>query len=186
MAKEDKAAEGAAEAAPKKSKKLLIIIVAAVLVLVLGGGTAAFLLMKKGDDQHDDEEVAAEKDTKGKKKGEKEAPPVFVQLEPFTANLVRETGDQYLAVTLFLRVEDAAAGEKIKQFMPMIRHEILMIIKAKRPSELETPEGMQIFFDDIRDKINSVLEPTPAPRGRKQAAAEGPVTKVFATQFIVQ
>lgn len=186
MAKEEKAAEGA-EAAPKKSKKLLIIIVAAVLVIVLAGGGAAFFLMKKGDEHPDDEEVAsADKDAKGKKKGEKEVPPVFVPLEPFTSNLVQETGDQYLAVTLQVRVEDPAAAEKLKQYMPVIRHEVLMLIKTKRPSELGTPDGVQAFFDEIRDKLNSILEPSPPPRGKKGAAAEGPVKAVLATQFIVQ
>ena len=188
MAKEEKAAEGAqADAAPKKSKKLLIIIVAAVLVVVLAGGGAAFFLLKKSDEPHDDEEVAAaDRDAKGKKKGEKEVPPVFVPLEPFTSNLVQETGDQYLAVTLQVRVEDPATAEKLKQYMPVVRHEVLLLISTKRPSELNTTEGRQLFFDEVRDKLNSILEPSPPARGKKQAVPDGPIKAVLATQFIVQ
>ena len=97
MAKDAKAAVEGAEAAPKKSKKLLIIILAVVLLVVLGGG-AAFMLLKKGDHEEGDEEVAEEtaKPKKKDKKKDAQAAPVFVNMEPFTVNLVPETGDQYL------------------------------------------------------------------------------------------
>ena len=110
MAKDAKAAVEGAEAAPKKSKKLLIIILAVVLLVVLGGG-AAFMLLKKGDHEEGDEEVAEEtaKPKKKDKKKDAQAAPVFVNMEPFTVNLVPETGDQYLQVVLSLEIEDAAA-----------------------------------------------------------------------------
>src|SRR5574343_888759 len=125
MAKDAKPAEEGAEAPPKKSKILLIIILAAVLVLFLGGG-AAFMLLKKSDHPEDGDEEVAEETAKPKKKEKKKdhsAPPVFVSLEPFTVNLVPETGDQYLQVILSLELEDATEEPTLKAQMPKIRSE---------------------------------------------------------------
>ena len=117
MAKDAKPADDGAEAPPKKNKKLLIIILAVVLLLVLGGGGAAFMLLKKGDHEEGDEEVAEEtaKPKKKDKKKDAQAAPVFVNMEPFTVNLVPETGDQYLQVVLSLEIEDAAADAALNQ-----------------------------------------------------------------------
>lgn len=177
MAKEEKAAEGA-EAPPKKSKKLLIIIVAAVVVLAIAG-TAAVLLLKKGD-HAEDEEVATEKDTKAKKKkGEKEAPPVFIPMEPFTVNLVPETGDQYLQVTLSLEAEDAGVGEKLKVYTPKLRNKIMLLLSSKKPSELAPKEGKETLALELRDEINGIIA-ADAKKG------EGPVKEVLFTSFIIQ
>lgn len=183
MAKEEKPAE-AAEAAPKKSKKLLIIILAAVLFIVLAGGGAAFFLLKKGDEHADDEEVAAEKDSKGKKKGDKkEVPPVYIPMEPFTVNLVPETGDQYLQVTINVEAEDAAIGEKMKLHMPKLRNRIMLILSSKKASELASREGKEALAEEIRESINGVVGEPPA-KGKK--ATEGPIKEVLFTSFIIQ
>lgn len=182
MAKEEKPADGA-EAAPKKSKKLLIIIIAAVLVLVIGGGAAAFLLMKKGGEHAEDEEVAAEKDTKSaKKKGDKEVPPVFIPMEPFTVNLVPETGDQYLQVTLSLEAEDPAIGEKLKVYTPKLRNKIMLLLSSKKASELAPKEGKEQLAMEIRDEINAILQ----PGGKGKKGEELPVKEVLFTSFIIQ
>jgi flagellar FliL protein len=188
MAKEAKPAEEGAAEAPKKSKKLLIIILAVVLVVVLGGGAAAFMLLKKSD--HADDEEAAEETVKPKekkkKKGDKEAPPVFVNLDPFTVNLVPETGDQYLQVILSMELEDATAESALKMQMPKIRNNITLLLSSKKASELMPKEGKEKLAENLKDEINSVIEPPTRNKKGELIMPDGPVKSVLFTSFIIQ
>ena len=188
MAKDAKPAEEGAEAPPKKSKKLLIIILAVVLLVVLGGG-AAFMLLKKGDHADDDEENAEETAKPAKKKDkkkDKEAHPVFINLDAFTVNLVPETGDQYLQVALSLEVEDATAEPDIKTKMPKIRNNLTLLLSSKKASELLPKEGKEKLAEALKDEINSVIEPPVKNKKGVAEAPEGPVKAVLFTSFIIQ
>lgn len=182
MAKEAKAAAESAEApaAPKKSKKLLIIILATILVLGLIAGGSAVLLLK-GDDEADDEDVAETTQTKKAKKG-KEMPPTFVNLESFTVNLVPETGDQYLQVTLAVEFEEPTAEQLVKLHMPKIRNNVTLLLSGKKPSELLSKEGKEKLAAELLDTVNDVLDP---PKGSKRSE-ERPAKAVLFTSFIVQ
>ena len=186
MAKDAKPAEEGVETPPKKSKKLLIIILAVVLLLVLGGGAAAVLLLKGGSHADEDEEVA-EETVKPKKKDKKaEAPPVFVNMDPFTVNLVPETGDQYLQVVLSLELEDATAETAIKMQMPKIRNNITLLLSSKKASELLPKEGKQQLAAALMDEINGVIEPPVRNKKGETVKSEGPVKAVLFTSFIIQ
>lgn len=183
MAKDAKVAPENEAPAPKKSKKLLIIVLALVLVLVLGGGAAAFLLLKKSDPA-DDEEVAEE--TAKPKKKKPEAPPVFVNLDPFTVNLVPEAGDQYLQVALSLEIEDAHEEATLKGQMPKIRNNVTLLLSSKRASELLSKEGKQQLAETLKDEINMVIEPPKKTKKGEIIPPDGPVKSVLFTSFIIQ
>ncbi|MDD2740867.1 MAG: flagellar basal body-associated protein FliL [Rhodocyclaceae bacterium] len=188
MAKDAKPAEDGAEAPPKKSKKLLIIILAAVLVIVLAGGGAAFFLLKS--DPAEDEETAEETEKPSKKKAakkdKKEEPPVFISMEPFTVNLIPETGDQYLQVALALEMEDAHAEADLKIRMPKIRNNITLLLSSKKASELMPKEGKEKLAENLKDEINSVMEPPVKNKKGELIAPDGPVQSVLFTSFIIQ
>jgi len=185
MAKDAKPAEEGAAEAPKKSKKLLIIILSLVLVLILGGGAAAFLLLSGNHHDDEDEEYAEETVSKAKKPKKKEAPgtpPVFVNLEPFTVNLVPETGDQYLQVVLSIELDGPESEIALKALMPRIRNNITLLLSSKKASELLPKEGKEQLAAALKDEINMAIEP-PA---RGQKTVEGPVQSVLFTAFIIQ
>lgn len=187
MAKDAKPAEDGAEAAPKKSKKLLIIIVAVVLVLVLGGGGAAFFLLKKSEPADDEE--APEETVKTKKKDKKKdahAMPIFMNLEPFTVNLVPESGDQYLQVALALELEDASDEGALKTQMPKIRNNVTLMLSSKKASELLPKAGKEALADEVRYEINSVLEPPKKNKKGEVVLPDTPVKSVLFTSFIIQ
>lgn len=188
MAKDAKPAEEGAEVAPKKSKKLLIIILAVVLVVVLAGGGAAFMLLKKGDHEEGDEEVAEEtaKPKKKDKKKDAHAAPVFINLDPFTVNLVPESGDQYLQVILSLELEDATADPQLKALTPKIRNNITLLLSSKKASELLPKEGKEKLAEALKEEINSVIEPPKKNKKGEITASEGPVKAVLFTSFIIQ
>lgn len=179
--------------APKKSKKLLIIILAAVLTLVLAGGGAAFFLMKKGHadeeaDEGDEPPAKTAKAPKKKKKDEKAAPPVFAKLEPFVVKLQNEGQEAYVQAVPELKLLEAPMVDQIKNFMPEIRHKVLLILASKKASELGTPQGMQVLANQIRETINGTLnneKPDPA-KERLDTNEDGPVISVFFSSLIVQ
>ena len=187
MAKDAKPVEEGAEA-PKKSKKLLIIILAVVLLVVLGGGGAAYMLLKKGEPEEGDEEVAEEtaKPKKKDKKKDAHAAPIFVNLDPFTVNLVPETGDQYLQVALSLELEDALEEATLKAQMPKIRNNLTLLLSSKKASELLPKEGKEHLAEALKDEINSVIEPPKKNKKGEVVAPEGPVKSVLFTSFIIQ
>lgn len=192
MAKDAKpaAAEEGAEAPPKKSKKLLIIILAAVLVIVLAGGGAAFFLLKKSDHPEDEEEVAEDthktKEKDKKKKKDPKAVPAFIALEPFTVNLIPENGDQYLQVVMSVEIEDAHEEGAVKQNMPKIRNNVTMLLSSKKPSELLPKAGKEKLADELKDEINSAIEPPTRTKKGELIMPEGPVKSVLYTSFIIQ
>lgn len=187
--KTDAAAEGDA---PKPKKKMLLFIIIGVLVLVLGGGGAAFFMMKK---KAAEEEAAADEDEapakvvkKKKKKDEHAAPPTFAKLEPFVVKLQAEGQEAYVQAIPELKLTEAPIADQVKQFMPEIRHKLLMILAAKKPSELSNPEGMQLLANQIRESVNATLEgrkPDPS-KEKLDVNEDGPVVAVFFSSIIVQ
>jgi flagellar protein FliL len=184
MAKDAKQAEKSApegEAPKKKSKKVLIIILAVVLLLVLAGGGVTFLLLKKKAAAEGDEASTGETT---KKESKEHVPPAFVNLEPFTVNLVPESdqNDQFLLVVMSLEVEDAKTAETtIKPLTPKIRNDVTLLLSSKKAGEIASKEGKEKLADELRDTINRIIEP-PKP-GEK---TKGPIKAVLFTSFIIQ
>ncbi|MES2319305.1 MAG: flagellar basal body-associated protein FliL [Pseudomonadota bacterium] len=149
--------------APAKSKKMLVIGLAAVLLLGGGGGAAWYFLGAKSDPNH-----------KPAKKLEK---PEFVVIEPFTVNLQPENGEQYLQIQFTLQVSSLEQVELIKVNMARVRSRVLLLLSAKKASELTTVEGKGVLSKEI---IAAVRLPF-VDKGPPQE-----VTDVLFTSFIIQ
>ena len=192
MSKAPAKAEGAEGEAPAKGgKKKMIIIIVAVLILAIAGG-AAFMLMgkkKHAADGEDAEEEAPAQHEPAKVKVDPAHPPVFVQLEQFTVNLAPEEGEHFLQSTMVLRVADAKVGDSLKLYMPELKHRIIMLLSAKKPSDLVSAEGREALADEIKEEANDVLGYAPNPKKknkRNRPEDDGPVLAVLFNQFIVQ
>lgn len=189
------AEEKAETPAPKAKSKLLLFIIIGVLVLVLAGGGIAFMLMKKKpaeDAEGEDGETVAEAKHDSKKGGHN-LPPVYVKLDTFTTNLAQDENTtaqaaQYIQAVIELKVGEAPEGETIKQYMPEIRNGILRLLSNKKPSQLTTTEGKDALAEEIRGTVNEIVNPSPKKKGKAPAAApaEGPVTAVLFSSFIIQ
>ena len=107
-------------------------------------------------------------------------------MEPFTVNLVPETGDQYLQVVLSLEIEDAAADAALKAVMPKIRNNITLLLSSKKASELLPKEGKEQLAEQMRDEINVILNPPRKSKKGEPVAPDGPVLSVLFTSFIIQ
>lgn len=175
--KAGKAAPEAADApAPKKSKMKLIIIIAVAVVIVAGAAGGAMMFLRSSSPP------AAGGEEKEKKKESKSEPakaPVFVTLEPFVVNLQSEgsSTDSYLQVALTLQVPNAEQEEKIKNFMPLVRSRLLLLLSSKKGAELTNAEGKKKLQDDIIATVNQ-------PFSEKGDPQE--VSAVLFTSFVIQ
>lgn len=149
----------AATSPPKKSGKLLIIlIIAGVAAAAAGGGVYWYLNQNKND-----------KSAPAKPQPAK--PPVFVPLDAFTVNLQLEEHPQFLQIGLSLKVTDNAVVDSLKVFMPEVRDRILLLLSARKASELLTADGKRKLSRDIVATVNGILAPgsvaKPAPPRKK-------------------
>ena len=128
------AAAAAAAAPKKKSRKGLVFAVVALLLIAAGGAGGWWWWSQQGQTPADKAKAKAEE-----KKALK--PPVFVTLDPFTVNLQEENGEHYLQVQVVYHVADEKVPEQLKVYLPILRNRILILLAAKRPSELNAPEG---------------------------------------------
>ena len=96
------------------------------------------------------------------------------KLEPFTVNL--DSFDRYLQITVTLQVTSAEIVEKVKVLMPMIRHGLIVILSSKEASTLQSGEGKREVMDQIRERVNKVLE----------VKEHDGVTDIFFENFIIQ
>lgn len=183
--------------APKKKGKLMLFVIIGVVVLALIGGGAAFFLMKKApaEGEEGDEDTPA-KVEKGKKKDKKKDPlalPTFYKFDkPFTVRLQAEGADSYLQADVQLRLLEAPLVDQLKAYDPEIKHKVTLVLLGKKAADLGTPQGVQGLSNEIRDTINSIIEP-PDPKAKKPAGAAGddadpeaPVQAVLFTSFIIQ
>ena len=170
-----------AEITAKKpvGKKKLIIVLASVLLLGGGGGGGAWFMLK--DNQSADGETQAKPVKKEVKHATKDAPPVFLPLEPFVVNLRNQSAqgnDQFLQTNLTLRVDGPGVADEIKQHMPEVRSRVLMLLSNKTSLELLTPEGKTKLAESIRVEVTAVVDPDavkPAepPKIRKESDEPG-------------
>jgi flagellar FliL protein len=158
-------AKADASAAPASNKKLIIMIAVAALVVGIGAGAAWFFL--KGDAHPE----------KAHKTVKAALPPEYVPVEQFVVNLQPENGEQYLQVQFTLQVNGPAQVELVKANMAKVRNRVLMLLSAKRASEISTVEGKQALAAEIVAALN-------APFADKGEAQE--VTEVLFTAFIIQ
>jgi flagellar FliL protein len=207
------AAAAAADAVPAKSggKKKLVLMVAVAAIVLGGGGVGALVFMKKqkaveeaAAADSDEADAAPAKHEKKKEKGEK---PVFVPMDPFVVNLADHEADRYAQIGVTLQVTDEHVGEEIKNYMPAIRNNILLLLAHKSSADLAGSEGKELLAkqirreslramgeevddedDDAAASAESASAATPAKKKKKKkaAVADAPITSVQFSSFIIQ
>ncbi len=157
---------GEAKSSPKK---LIIMIVAAIILLAAGGG-ATFFLMKgdssKGEKaEHHEEAVHAEM--------------LYFDMssKPIVVDFPQGATAQHGRITLSILVEGAETIEVLKKNEPMIRNNLLMLVGAQDPSNLNTREGKEMLGKAMLDDISAVVV---------KMAGKGQVKEIFFTSFVMQ
>jgi flagellar FliL protein len=153
---------GEQPAAKGANKKKLTFLAVAATVLI-GAGAGAWFYTQSASGESAGSTAARQAPS----------PPVFVNLEAFTANLQPESGaDQYLQVVTVLKMSDDGAAEVLKQYMPELRHRMLLLLSSKRASELAGPEGRAALAEQMRAEANRIVA---SATGRSIRSAAAPI-----------
>ncbi len=165
------------EPTEKKSNSSLIIIILLTLILLGGAGAAYFFFTKPAAPAaaaHTGE-AAPEAEAEAEEKHEEGAPPVFIDMEPYTVNLQPE--GQFLQASFNLQVKDEKVAEEIKLYMPQIRSRLLLLLSAKTAEELSKQEGKTALITEMEEAIEK-----PFSKGAKPVK----IDNVFITSFVIQ
>jgi len=150
------------------SKKLIIIIAAVVLI---GGGAAAFFLMG-GDDAELDEEVAEEEAVVEK------GPAIYIGVpNAITANLPGAKKSRTVQVKMSFLVRSGEAKDSVKQHMPQLKNDMLMLLSQQTADELKLPEGRKKLQQQALDTVQKSLT---------DLVGEPTVEKVLFVSFVMQ
>jgi flagellar FliL protein len=159
-------------AAPKKSKTLVIVL--ATLLLLGGAGAGAWWFL-----------AGSKAGTEAGVQRKSQRKPVFVNLDPFTVNLRDERGERFAQIGITFEVEDPSVEVAIKDHLPAVRNNILLLISAKNIEQLLTAEGKQQLASEVRAATGAALGVAPQPA--QAAVMDGhPIRAVLFSQFIVQ
>lgn len=79
----------------------------------------------------------------------------YEKLEPFTVNLVGLK--QMIQLSMTLKLAKPETGEKIKLYMPAVRHEMILLLSSKTAAQVETSEGKQRLILETKATINRAL-----------------------------
>jgi len=156
-------------AAPAKGSKKMILIIAIVLAVLGAGGAAAYFMLLKPAD-HAEEEV---------KPVEPVGPPTFVVMDQFVVNLTDPDSTRYLQIGITYEVSSAATAEEIKNFTPVIRSRILLVLSGKNVSNLTSIEGKQQLMDELVDLARVTI------KGDEKDPTRG-IRDVHFSSFVIQ
>ncbi|HEX5329821.1 flagellar basal body-associated protein FliL [Sulfuricurvum sp.] len=192
MAEKEKEEHEAEEGGKKKSGNMLLIIIIAVLVLILViGGVVAALMMGNHDAEAEagkgaKTEVAAEGHaTEGEATHDGEAKATEVSnealtevgimfpLEPFTVNLLSESGRRYLKCEMNLEMDGKELSPELEEKKPVFRDIIIRILSSKSLEEISTSKGKEKLKEEIVRDLNTRLK-------------DGKIKNVHFTDFVVQ
>ena len=133
------------EPAPKKRGKLVLI--AGILVVLAAGGGGGFYFMQSA---HSNSGPVAPPPK----------PALFVPLETFTVNLLSDPAQmQFLQTGVTLKLSEKSWAELVKDRLPEVRNRMLMVLSAKRGSELLSASGKEKLAVELSDAIRNVIAP---------------------------
>ena len=165
-----------------KGNTVLIVIIALLVLLLVGGGAAAFLLLSGSHDEAsaDAGHAAAPQEAKAvpKKSGSKKSTdhltvgPMY-PMTPFVVNLLSESGNRFLKVSIDLELSDAKLQPEMDHKKSLIRDIIIRTFSSKTFEEVSTLKGKDKLKEEVLDKINENL-------------SDGQVKNIYFTDFVVQ
>ena len=108
-------------------------------------------------------------------KAAEEGKELLAKVDAIVVNLMGPS-QQYVQVEMTLKLVKPEVGEKVKLYMPVIRHKMILLLTTKEASQLTPTEGKQKLVLESRDAINQALGLT-----EKEGVAD-----VLFSSFIIQ
>ena len=149
----------------------MIVLLVTVLALAAGAGGAYFMLGPQPAPAAEMEPVA-EEEMEPKEPGE-DFRERLVTLDPFVVNVAGEAYPRFLKLKIELEADSVDARTELEARKPQVRDTTLLLLASRRLPQLSELEGRALLKDDLRERINELLE-------------EGSVSSVLFTEFVVQ
>jgi flagellar FliL protein len=108
-----------------------------------------------------------------KKKPAEEAPGFLYQMEPFIVNLADSGPRRYLKIRIVMESSEPKVNGEYEKRLPQLRDNILVILSNKVYNEIVDSEGKQKLREEIKGRINQVLQ-------------NFKVQRILFTEFIMQ
>jgi len=156
--------EAAAAAAAAKGKKKKLIILGAIGAVVIIGAVVGYMMYAKGAAEKAAKQAELEQTPEYKlqqqlKFKKENKPPSFIKMDEFTVNLPGRGGEHYLQASIVLRTADGSTEGRIKDFLPIVRDRVILVLSSRTMQELSTVEGKNNMAREIALVINSIIEP---------------------------
>jgi flagellar FliL protein len=149
----------------KKLLQALIILVSSVLIIsLISAGATFFVIMSKTTPAT--KKVIVEKPELG---------PI-TSLGEFIVNLADPTESHYLRANVVMELDYGSSlklAEEVDKRMPQIKDIVISCLGSKTSVQLQDPENREALKQEIKDKINAVLN-------------RGQLAKVYFTSFAIQ
>lgn len=169
MADEDKQGTESPEKS-KGGKPWLLIAMASLVSIALGAGGTFFLVGSEAAP------VTARDGARSDGDG-KEPQATFDErvydLDPFVVNVTGEGYPRYLKLQLALEMDSLAGREEVEARVSQVRDATILLLSSKRLSDITDFEGKALLKDDLRERVNALLD-------------RGEVKSVMFTEFVVQ
>ncbi len=158
--------EPANDAGERPGKPWLLIAI--VALLSGGGGAAGAYFLAPGPGGTEAQEGGAPEPT---------GPAPFAErllaLDSFVVNVGDEGYPRYLKLQLALELDSVRTREVLEERVPQLRDMAILLLSSRRLGELSTFEGKALLKQDIRERVESLVE-------------DGAVEAVLFTEFVVQ
>lgn len=110
---------------------------------------------------------------------EEKKPPVddrafiYVEVPPVVANFSVKGKMRYLQITLSIQTRDTASSELLKDNLPLIQSELLLIMQASDFDDLNTRDGKKRFLTLVENDISALFDQSPKPFELERAMLTG-------------
>ena len=162
---------------------LKIILLVNGLLLIIGIAVGVTLFLMGGDDEADQQSVDTETldgdapaaaDEAAPKKGN----PVYVPLHPaFIVNFENQEQVSFLQVDIQVMTYDSSVENALKEHMPAVRNELLLLLGGKQYHEINNREGKRALAQECIEVIQEVLKGVNAPHS---------IEALYFTSFVMQ
>lgn len=170
------ASEAAAAPAPSGGNpKMLLGILGLNIAVMVGVIAVVVLAQRKKEEKLSTEQIAqgaaasashgapaAAGGEQGAAAG-KDAAPVqpevrFFSVGDFTSNLAGPASTHYVKLSINFELGKEVDEEEMKRRKPQLRDRIISILNAKKPADLQTPEGQEFLKEEIKTVMNSIVK----------------------------
>jgi len=155
------------------SNKLLISIIVFLILLIVGGGGALFWYITKPSNQTKQVQTLQSQDANSEDDDFAQIGPLY-PLKPITVNLkTQDDKDVYLKATFSLELNNKLLANELDAKNPVIRDEIIRILSAKTPADIDSEFEKNKLCIEIKKSLNAIL-------------TDGQIKNVYIVSFVIQ